>query len=192
MRACFMIPTLCIAMGTSSASIAADTYQLEKTHADLYFSINHAGFTEKHGSFRDLDATLRYDAAHPETSQVTVTVKTGSVDTGFDERDNDVRSDKFLDVAKYPDMRFVSAKVTPGSKDTLRIEGNLTLRGVTRPLTLNATLNKSAPNPFDHKPTLGFSATGSLKRSDYGISTYVPMIGDAIGITIDAEFNRKP
>jgi len=73
----------------------------------------------------------------------------------------------------------------------LRIEGDLTLHGVTKPLTLHARLNKSAANPFDKKPTLGFSASGSLKRTDFGISTYVPIIGDVVAITIDAEFNRK-
>ncbi len=172
-------------------SLAAETYQLEKTHVDLLFSIDHAGFTQKHGSFRDLDATLQYDATHPEKSQVTVTVKTDSIDTGFVKRDDDVKSAKFLDVAKYPEMRFVSTKVTPGPNDTLVMVGDLTLHGVTKPLTLNGRLNKSAPNPFDKKPTLGFSATGSLKRSDYGISTYLPMIGDVITITIDAEFNHK-
>jgi polyisoprenoid-binding protein YceI len=185
-------PALGIALGAASASMAADTYQLEKTHVDLLFSINHAGFTEKHGYFHDLEATLQYDAEHPEKSQVRVTVKTDSIDTGFAQRDSDVKSVKFLDVANYPEMRFVSTNVTPGPKDTLLVQGNLTLHGVTKPLTLHVKLNKSAPNPFDKKPTLGFSATGSLERSDYGISTYVPMIGNAIAITIDAEFNRKP
>jgi polyisoprenoid-binding protein YceI len=192
MRVRFVIPALGMALAAASASVAAETYQLEKSHVDLLFSINHAGFTEKHGSFRDLDAILQYDAEHPEKSQVTVTVKTDSLDTGHAQRDSDVKSDKFLDVAKYPEMRFVSTKVIPGPKDTLLIQGNLTLHGVTKPLTLHAKLNKSAPNPFDKRPTLGFSATGSLKRSDYGISTYVPIIGDAIAITIDAEFNRNP
>lgn len=188
-----MILALGMVLGTlASVSSAAETYQLEKTHVDLLFAISHLGFTEKHGSFRDLDASLQYDAEHPEKSQVTVTVRTDSVDTGFTARDTDLKSDKFLDVAKYPEMRFVSTKVTPGPKDALVIEGNLTLHGVTRPLTLNARLNKSAPNPFDKKPTLGFSATGSLKRSDFGVSTFLPMIGDDIAITIDAEFNRKP
>src|SRR5260370_26016111 len=73
MRVRLMIPALGMALGAASASIAADAYRLEKSHVDLLFSINHAGFTEKHGSFHDLDATLQYDAAHPEKSQVTVT-----------------------------------------------------------------------------------------------------------------------
>jgi polyisoprenoid-binding protein YceI len=176
---------------TASAASAADTYHLEKTHVDLLFSISHAGFTEKHGSFRDLDATLQYDDAKPENSQVTVVVKTDSLDTAFAPRDKDVKSEKFLDVARYPEMRFVSTKVTREPDQTLRIEGQLTLHGVTRPLTLHARLNKEAPNPFDKRPTLGFSATGSLERSDFGIATYLPVIGDEVNLTIDAEFNRS-
>jgi polyisoprenoid-binding protein YceI len=172
------------------AALAA--YQLEKTHVDLLFSINHAGFTEKHGSFRDLDATLQYDSDHPDKSQLSVTVKTNSIDTSFPARDKDLQSDKFFDVARYPEMRFVSTKVTSGVDGALTVEGNLTLHGVTKPLTLHAKLNKAAPNPFDQKPTLGFSATGTLKRSDFGMSTAVPIIGDLVTLTIDAEFNHKP
>lgn len=176
--------------GTASSVALAETYQLEKTHVDLLFSINHAGFTEKHGSFRELDATLDYDAGKPGNSRVTVTVKTASVDTALPARDADLKGERFLDVQKYPEMRFVSTRVTPGANESLRIEGNLTLHGVTKPLTLQARLNKAGPNPFDKKPTLGFSATGSLKRSDFGMSSYLPMIGDDVTLTIDAEFNR--
>jgi polyisoprenoid-binding protein YceI len=184
------VAVFALVLGSSCPAMGAETYQLEKTHVDLLFSINHAGFTEKHGSFRELDATLRYDAQQPENSQVNVTVKMGSVDTGFPARDTDLRSDKFLDVAKYPEMHFVSTKVTRDADQTLRIDGELTLHGITKPLTLHAKLNKAAPNPFDKRPTLGFSATGSLRRSDFGISTYLPMIGDVVTLTIDAEFNR--
>lgn len=188
----FTIPAMLVTLGVASASGAAEVYQLEKTHVDLLFSIDHLGFTKKHGSFRELDATLQYDAAHPEKSQVSVTAKTDSIDTGFAPRDQDLKGDKFLDVAKYPEMKFMSTKVIPGPNQTLLVEGDLTLHGVTKPVTLHATLNKAAPNPFDKKPTLGFSATGSLKRSDFGISTFLPMIGDVVTITIDAEFNRNP
>jgi polyisoprenoid-binding protein YceI len=179
-----------LTLGLATHALAEETYQLEKTHVDLLFAINHAGFTEKHGSFRELDATLQYDAQKPENSRVTVTVKTDSVDTGYPARDSDLKSDKFLDVAKYPDMRFVSTKVTRNPDQTLRIEGDLTLHGVTKPITLHAKLNKAAPNPFDKRPTVGFSASGTLKRSDFGIATYVPIIGDEVSITIDAEFNH--
>jgi polyisoprenoid-binding protein YceI len=180
-----------LALGGMVGTVAAaDTYHLEKTHVDLLFTINHAGFTEKHGSFRDLDATLEYDPSNPANDRVTVTVKTDSLDTANAARDADVKGEKFLDVAKYPEMRFVSTKVTREPDQSLRIDGELTLHGVTKPVTLHAKLNKAAPNPFDKRPTLGFSATGLLKRSDFGIATYIPVIGDAITLTIDAEFNR--
>lgn len=186
----FIIALGLTAFGATSAALAAETYQIEKTHADLLFSIDHAGFTQKHGSFRDFDGTLQFDAAKPENSKVEVIVKTDSLDTALPARDKDVKGEMFLDTAKYPEMRFVSTKVVPGANQELRIEGNLTLHGVTKPVTLNAKLNKVAPNPFDKKPTLGFSATGSLKRSDFGMDKYVPIIGDAVTIRIDVEFNR--
>lgn len=168
----------------------AETYQLEKSHADLVFSINHAGFTEKHGLFRDLEATLDYDPRSPQNSRVTVIVKMSSLDTVWPARDDDVKGEAFLNVAKYPEMRFVSTRVTKLATDMLSIEGNLTLHGVTKPLALQAKLNKQGPNPFDHRPTLGFTANGSLRRSDFGISNYLPLIGDVVTITIDVEFNR--
>ena len=117
-------------------------------------------------------------------------VRVASIDTGFEARDNDLRSDKFLNAAQFPEMRFESLRVTRAGTDGLRIEGTLTLHGVTKPLTLDATLNKVGPNPFDQRPTLGFSARGTLKRSEFGISTFLPFIGDDVLITIDAEFNR--
>ena len=179
-----------VALGASSGVPAAESYQLEKSHADLLFTIEHAGFTRKHGWFRDLDGTLQFDAAKPENSKVTITVKTDSLDTALAARDKDVKGPMFLDTAQYPEMRFVSTKVVPGANNELHIEGNLTLHGVTRPLTLNAKLNKSGPNPFDQRPTLGFSATGALKRSDFGIAQYLPLIGDEVNITLDVEFNH--
>jgi polyisoprenoid-binding protein YceI len=185
-----VLPIALIAFGTAVSPVAgAETYRIEKTHADLLFSIDHAGFTQKHGSFREFDGSLVYDAAKPENSTVDVTVKTDSLDTALPARDKDVKGETFLDTARYPEMRFVSTKVTAVAQE-LRIEGNLTLHGVTKPITLNARLNKAGPNPFDQRPTLGFSATGSLKRSDFGMTQYIPVVGDVVKIQIDAEFNR--
>jgi polyisoprenoid-binding protein YceI len=186
------ICALALALGFAGAeaSAAPETYQLEKTHVDLLFSINHAGFSQKHGSFRDLDATLVYDPQKPEASQVKVTVKTDSLDTGFEARDRDVKGDKFLDTARFPQMTFVSTKVTRNAEGHLVVTGDLTLHGVTKPIVLEAHLNQLGPNPFDKRPTVGFSATGVLKRSDFGVTTYIPVIGDLVTITIDAEFNH--
>lgn len=179
------------ALGAATLANGAP-YALEKTHGDLLFAVDHAGFTRKHGLFHDFDATLEYDAEHPERSQLDVTVQAASIDTGLARRDADLKGTQFLDVAQFPRMTFTSTRVVPGAGDRLEVEGELTLHGVTRPLTISAHLNKAAPNPFSKQPTLGFSATASLKRSDFGIATFVPVIGDEIAITIDVEFGRKP
>lgn len=178
------------ALAIASPSEAADAYNIDKNHADLLFSIDHAGFTHKHGSFRDFSGALQYDEAKPENSKIEVTVQTASLDTAHPGRDQDLKSEKFFDTSKYPQMRFESTKVVPGKNQELRVEGTLTLHGVTKPLVLNAKLNKSGPNPFDKTPTLGFSATGVLKRSDFGMTTFLPMIGDVVEIEIDVEFRR--
>jgi polyisoprenoid-binding protein YceI len=186
----FTTLTTILTLASVASAATTETYQLEKTHADLLFSINHAGFTEKHGSFREFDATLYYDRSKRENSRITVTVQTRSLDTAFPARDEDVRGEAFLDVTRYPEMRFESTKVTLGGHGALRIDGSLTLRGITRPLTLQAHLNKEGPNAFDHRPTLGFSAMGSIRRSDFGMSKFLPLIGDIVSITIEVEFNR--
>ena len=174
----------------SAQAKAAPEYHLEKTHVDVLFSVSHLGFTEKHGSFRDLDATLTCDPEQVEACKVEVILRADSIDTAHEARDKDLKGERFLDVAKFPEIRFVSRKVTKSGAKGLRIEGDLTMHGVTRPLTLDATLNKAAPNPFDKRPTLGFSARGVLKRSEFGVSGLLPMIGDDVTIVIDAEFNR--
>jgi polyisoprenoid-binding protein YceI len=167
-----------------------DVYKVEKTHVDLLFSVGHFGFTQKHGAFRDLDATLTCHPENIEACRVEVIVRADSIDTGDEARDKDLRSERFFDTAKYPEIRFLSRKVTRNGLTGLTIEGDLTMHGVTKLLSLDATFNKLAPNPFDQRPTLGFSAHGTLKRSDFGITGLLPMIGDEVSIVIDAEFNR--
>jgi len=189
---CFIAALALATLGTASSSIAAEAYKSDKSHADLLFSIEHAGFTRKHGWFRDFDSTLQYDSAKPENSQVEVTIQINSVDTGLPARDDDLKGQGFFDSAKYPEMHFVSTKVIPGKDQDLRIEGELTLHGITKPVTLDARLNKAGPNPFDKTPMLGFSGTASLKRSDFGITSLIPVVGDLVTITFDIEFKRLP
>ena len=176
---------------TSLLAIAApQTYQLEPTHVDVLFSINHLGFSSKHGLFRAVAGTLVYDADHPEASQVTIAIKTDSIDTSFSARDVDLKSDKFFDTMKFPVMEFKSTQITRTGGDMFRVVGDLTLHGVTKPITLKAQLNGAGKNPFDQKPTVGFSLNGTLKRSDFGITEYLPAIGDLVTLTADAEFNQ--
>jgi polyisoprenoid-binding protein YceI len=186
--------SLCLAaagvLAASSAQAAPQTYKLVKDHVNVTFSINHIGFSNTHGWFREPDGTLVLDADKPEASKVDITVNTASIDTNQAQRDKDLSGGQWLDVAKFPTMHFVSTKVTRTGQDTADVTGDLTLHGVTKPLVLKTKLNKLGPSPFGGTPTVGFSATGSLKRSDYGIATFLPNIGDEVQIVIDAEFNQ--
>ncbi len=188
-RRAILLPLASLAV-TAVSQASPQVYQLEKTHVDVVFTINHAGFSNKHGRFREIDATLSYDSGEPQSSSVKVSIKADSLDTGFAARDKDVMSPMFLDVEKYPELQFASTKVSVMPDGTLRIQGDLTLHGITKPVVLSTKLNKQGPNPFDKRPTVGFSATGSLLRSDFGMTNLIPLIGDQVDIAIDAEFNH--
>ena len=177
------------ALAASPALAAPVTYNLVKDHVDVSFGIDHLGFSTTHGWFRHPDATLVLDADHPEDAKLSVTVDTASIDTNQAERDKDLRGAMWLDTAKYPTMTFVSTRIVRTSDDTADVVGDLTLHGVTKPLTLKTRMNKMGPSPFGGTPTVGFTAVGILKRSDYGIATYLPAIGDEVKLLIDAEFN---
>jgi len=172
----------------SNALAATNEYQLKKDHTDVSFRISHAGFTMKHGSFADISGILNLDADHLDASSVDVTVAINSIATNDERRDRDLRSARFLDADQYPTMHFASKKVVQTGKNRIDVTGLLTLHGVTKPLILHATVNRLGPSPFGNAQTAGFSATGNLKRSDYGISGLIPIIGDEVVIEIDAEF----
>jgi polyisoprenoid-binding protein YceI len=177
-----------LACATSTAFAAPSAYELNKDHTDVTFRINHAGFTMKHGSFADISGTLKLDADHLDASSVDVTVAIDSIGTNQAKRDHDLQSDKWLDAVQYPTMHFVSTRVVRKGANKLDVAGTLTLHGVSRPLVLHATVNRIGASPFGGTQTAGFSATGTLKRSDYGIQGLIPMIGDDVAIEIDAEF----
>jgi polyisoprenoid-binding protein YceI len=178
---------LCIVLASSTMA-APVKYNLNKDHTDITFRISHAGFTMKHGSFEDMSGTLTLDAGHLDASSVEVGVAMNSIVTNHVKRDHDLQGANFLDAGHFPDMRFVSTKVVKTGATTLDITGDLTLHGVTKPLLLHTTINKIGPSPFGQAQTAGFTATGALKRSDYGIKEAIPMIGDDVAIEIDAEF----
>jgi polyisoprenoid-binding protein YceI len=171
------------------ASAAPVSYAMIKDHTDLTFTIDHAGFSLKHGWFTDLDGTLMLDPDHLEASSVAITVNARSIATNHELRDKELRGPGFLDTDKFPTLGFVSSRVTSTGPDSLDVEGNLTLHGVTKPLLLHTKVNRIASSPFTHLPAAGFSARGTLKRSDYGILAIIPLIGDEVAITIDVEFS---
>lgn len=178
-----------VMFGFAGSCAYAAPFVLSKDHTDVVFEVSHIGYSMKHGWFRDLSGTLSYDAEKPELSSVDVTIKSGSIDTNNAQRDKDLSSPNFLDAAKFPDLHFVSTRVIGRGHQALEVEGNLTLHGITKPIVLHTKLNKLGPNPFTHAPTIGFTAHGSLMRSNYGIANMIPLLGDEVSISIDAEFD---
>jgi polyisoprenoid-binding protein YceI len=189
-RICVIV-LLAVAMGCSGSNLhgAPVPFVLSRDHTDVVFEISHVGYSMKHGWFRDMAGTLSFDAQKPESSSVDVTIKSGSIDTNNRQRDKDLSSANFLDAEKFPDLHFVSTKVIRSGNQTLEIEGDLTLHGITKPMVLHTKLNKLGPNPFTHGATVGFTAHGSLMRSDFGIASMIPLLGDEVSIIIDAEFD---
>ncbi|MFS2156553.1 YceI family protein [Pseudomonas sp. Pseusp122] len=161
------------ALFTAGQAMAADyTIDKEGQHAFIDFTISHLGYSFIHGTFKDWTGTFSFDAAKPEDSKISIDVKTASVFTNHAERDKHISSKDFLDVATYPDAKFVSTKVTPTGKNadgkvTADVTGDLTLHGVTKPVVVKATFNGEGKDPWGGYRA-GFNGTTSIKRSDFG------------------------
>jgi polyisoprenoid-binding protein YceI len=161
------------ALFTAGQAMAADyTIDKEGQHAFIDFTISHLGYSFIHGTFKDWTGTFSFDAAKPEDSKISIDVKTASVFTNHAERDKHISSKDFLDVATYPDAKFVSTKVAPTGKNadgkvTADVTGDLTLHGVTKPVVVKATFNGEGKDPWGGYRA-GFNGITSIKRSDFG------------------------
>jgi polyisoprenoid-binding protein YceI len=187
------------------SSPPAGTYLLDKTHASLVLRVDHLGLSNYTLRFTRLDATLDFDPADLARSSVKATIDARSIETDFPEPervdfDAQLRSEQWLDTARFPEMRYESTRVQLIGANRLRIDGELTLHGVTRSVPLEATFNGGfARHPLGGNAQIGFSATGSLKRSDFGITFALPPpkstfgVGDEISIALELEFSKpKP
>ncbi len=185
-------PTTAIAAQAATAAqapVRAGAYTLDKAHAKIIWSASHFGFSTYYGEFTDFDAKLNLDPARPANSKLSVTVNTASVNGHNEALETHLKSADFFDVAKHPTATFVSTRVTPTSATTADVTGNFTLLGVTKPLTLKVTFNKAGDN-MAKVYTAGFSAEGTVKRSDYGMTYAVPGVSDEVKLTISGEFNQ--
>lgn len=169
---------------------AAERYVVDKSHAFITFTADHLGFSAVHGQFRDFDAEIDFDPSDVESSRITFTVRTESVETYHKARDDQLRSAAFFDSAKFPEMVFTSTEVRPTGSDTALIKGDLTLIGVTREIELDAKLNQIGPSPFfPDIMVAGFTITGVIDRTQFGMTFGAPAIGVEIPIRIDLEMS---
>jgi polyisoprenoid-binding protein YceI len=181
--------------------VPAGAYVLDKSHASLIFRVSHIGFSNYTGRFGNFDAQLNFDPANPSASSVTATVDARSLGLespppGFVD---ELLGAKWLDAGQFAQMTFRSTKVELTGANTARVTGDFTMHGVMLPVVLDATFNGGyAGHPLDPHARIGFSARGSLMRSQFGVAAGVPPpgstmgVGDAVEIIIEAEFNGPP
>ena len=167
-------------------------FALDKNHAKIIFSTTHFGFSTYYGLFTDFDAQLTFVPQHPAQSALAVTINLNGIDTTNPKLDAHLKSPDFFDVAKFPVASFKSTKIEVTGPTTGKITGDLTLHGVTKAVTLDTTFNGAGINPMSKAYVAGFNAVGTLNRSDFGIATYVPVVGDTVTLTISAEFDQTP
>ncbi|MDE1197461.1 hypothetical protein BWR59_07840 [Pseudomonas sp. Bc-h] len=185
-----------LALGTALLSagqaMAADyTIDKEGQHAFIDFRISHLGYSFIHGTFKDWSGTFSFDAAKPEDSKISIDIKTASVDTNHAERNKHISSKDFLDVATYPDAKFVSTSVkstgkNADGKDTADVTGDLTLHGVTKPVVIKATFNGEGKDPWGGYRA-GFNGTTTIKRSDFGKMMDLGPASDTVTFDISFE-----
>ena len=167
-----------------SAPLYATTYTLEPDYTQGVFRWHHLGFSSPAAQFAQGQGTLEFDPANPTHASVKVTIPLSTLNTGVPALDDDFRSSDFFDTARFPTATFTSTRVEQAGTDRLKVTGNLNLHGVTRPVTLDVTLVKIGTNPRSGVPTIGFDATTTLERSEFGLGEYVPQVGDEIQMHI--------
>lgn len=182
-----LVPAALIAM-PASAFAAPETYKLDADHTAIQFQVDHFGFSTPTGKFMNVDGTLVLDEDNPENSSVEVTIPVTKVVTGVPALDEHLLTDDFFGTAEFPEAKFVSTSVQQISDTEAYVFGDLTIRDVTRPVGMTVELNKIGTNMMGAK-TAGFSAYTIIKRSEFGIDTYVPDLGDEVTLYIESEAN---
>lgn len=176
-----------LAIITVPSFAAGQKFAIDPYHTQVYFTWNHTGFSNPGAVVNVSKGTLVWNAKDPDKSSVKVTIPVASIDTQVPALDALFQS-KFFEVKKYPAITFKSTSVQRiGLSDHYRVKGKLTLHGVTKPVTLDTTLNKIGQLPMLKAPAIGFDATTTIKRSAFGLGKYVPLVGDQVTIHITLE-----
>lgn len=173
-------------------AIASGTYSLDPQHGYVTFTYSHLGLSNPQISFKTVDANIALDAENPAASSVNVTIAADSIDSDVPIFNQHLNSDNWFDTAKHPEITFVSTSLTQDAEDANKgtLIGDLTVKGVTKPVTLDVTLLGAMEHPLSKKDTLGINATGTVLRSEFDLGAYAPAVSDEIAITISGEFNK--
>ena len=181
---------LAAVLGLAGAPVLAETWTADTSHSAVGFSVRHMMVSNVKGAFNKFTATVEGSPADPASAKINATIEVASVDTREPKRDEHLRSADFFDAAKHPQMTFVSTKVEKVSATKAKVTGNLTLRGVTKPVTLDVDFH-GAGAMNGGKPTVGFEAETTIKRSDFGVSMGIPFVSDEVELKIHAAFEKQ-
>jgi len=165
-------------------------YTIDKGHGYITFTYLHQGYSKPYVRWRDWDSTLNWNLENPSLSTVSVAINASSIDSGVDKFDDHLKSADFFEVETYPTINFASTSMTTTGPNTGTMTGDLTIKNTTKPVTLEVTFNKAGEMRGGGNK-IGFSATGSVKRSDFGVDLYVPYVGDDVDLVIEVEYEKS-
>lgn len=191
MKKHILIVLLLLSLTATSAQAAAGKYNYDPAHTQIMFSVSHLGFSYSHGKFNKFSGGFIFDQENPEASSAEISIETSSIDMDSEAWEKHLKNADFFNTEKFPAMTFKSTKVVKTGDNTADLTGDFTLLGVTRPVTLQATFNKAGIHPFNKSHIAGFSLTGMLKRSDFGMTYGLPNVGDEVSLNIQVEGIRQ-
>jgi polyisoprenoid-binding protein YceI len=176
----------------SLSTFAQTSWKSDPMHSQLKFDISHMGINTVSGSFTDFQATVVSSQADFSDAKIEMTAQANSINTGIDPRNNHLKSADFFDAEKFPTLHFETTSLKKTGKNQYKLTGNLTMHGVTKPVTLDLTYRGTVPNPRSKKDVAGFHLVGEIKRSDFGIGDNFtePMLGETVSIVADGEFSH--
>ncbi|MGB8415344.1 YceI family protein [Paraburkholderia sp.] len=190
--ACTPVRVLTHTVSQNEARVPVGHYDLDPDHCSITFDIDHFKYSRFTMRFDRKQGQLDWNEGGLDKSSATITIDAASIDTNVPLLDKMVKSENMLDVSRYPEVRFASTRFERTGESRGTLSGDLTIHGVTQPVTLDVTFNGFAPDPLTKKDTLGFSADGHFSRARFGLATWYPAVGDDIHVRVQAEFVKTP
>lgn len=163
-------------------------YVLDAAHGKITWSLSHLGYSTYYGQITDVAAEATLDPGKPEASRVSATIGMASVNGLNDKLNAHLQAPEFFDTQRFPRATYVSTSVEPTGPTTARVNGELTIKGITRVVSFDATFNQAGVNPVDRKYSVGFDGRAVIRRSDFGVSAFLPMVGDEVQLRLEGEF----
>ncbi|MFL9869371.1 YceI family protein [Paraburkholderia fungorum] len=190
--ACTPVRVLTHTVSQNETRVPPGHYDIDPDHTSITFDIDHFKYSRFTMRFDRKQGQLDWNEGGLDRSSATITIDAASIDTNVPLLDKMVKSANMLDVSRYPEVRFATTHFERTGESRGTLSGDLTIHGVTQPVTLEVTFNGFAPDPLTKKDTLGFSADGHFSRAKFGLATWYPAVGDDIHVRIQAEFVKTP